>query len=75
MSESTDANPLDSRVPVPRPAPLPLRPRPSDRTARLANSGRIAEAGSHDQLMDLGGHYAAIFTLHAGGYQPRSAAA
>lgn len=31
--------------------------------------GRIAEQGSHDELMDAGGEYARLFHLQAGGYQ------
>lgn len=31
--------------------------------------GRIAERGSHDELMDAGGEYARLFRLQAGGYQ------
>ncbi|MHA5053691.1 ATP-binding cassette domain-containing protein [Streptomyces sp. SD15] len=38
------------------------------------DGGRITECGSHQDLMALGGAYAAMFTLQAGGYQPRSAA-
>ena len=32
-------------------------------------AGRIAEQGSHDELMDAGGEYARLFRLQAGGYQ------
>ncbi|MEU8786659.1 ABC transporter ATP-binding protein [Streptomyces sp. NPDC048637] len=38
------------------------------------DGGRITEAGSHQQLMDLGGDYAQMFTLQAAGYQAASAA-
>ncbi|MEO3788600.1 ABC transporter ATP-binding protein [Nonomuraea sp. B10E15] len=31
--------------------------------------GRVAEQGSHDQLMDADGEYARLFRLQAGGYQ------
>ncbi|MEV0233365.1 ATP-binding cassette domain-containing protein [Nonomuraea sp. NPDC050786] len=31
--------------------------------------GRIAEQGSHDELMDADGEYARLFRLQAGGYQ------
>jgi ATP-binding cassette subfamily B protein len=31
--------------------------------------GRIAEQGSHDELMDANGEYARLFRLQAGGYQ------
>lgn len=37
------------------------------------DNGRIAEAGSHDELMARGGAYTAMFTLQAGGYRPRTA--
>ena len=44
-------------------------------TVRMADqilvieSGRIIERGSHDELMQLGGHYARLFALQAQGYQ------
>jgi ATP-binding cassette subfamily B protein len=31
--------------------------------------GRIVEQGSHEQLMELGGTYASLFTLQAKGYR------
>ncbi len=42
--------------------------RMADRIAVLAG-GRIAEYGSHDELMALGGRYAHLFTLQARGYR------
>jgi ATP-binding cassette subfamily B protein len=44
-------------------------------TVRMADQiiviqdGRIIERGSHDELMQLGGHYAHLFTLQAAGYR------
>ncbi|MEU5011005.1 ABC transporter ATP-binding protein [Streptomyces sp. NPDC021749] len=38
------------------------------------DDGRITEAGSHRQLMDLGGNYAEMFALQAAGYQVTSTA-
>ncbi|MGX1851116.1 ABC transporter ATP-binding protein [Streptomyces sp. NPDC055299] len=38
------------------------------------DNGRITEAGSHQELMALGGDYAQMFTLQAAGYQTTSAA-
>lgn len=44
-------------------------------TVRMADqilvieSGRILERGSHEELMQLGGHYAGLFALQARGYQ------
>ena len=35
----------------------------------VIQGGRIIERGSHDELMDLGGHYAHLFTLQAAGYR------
>lgn len=34
------------------------------------DGGRIIESGTHQKLMDLGGEYAAMFTLQAAGYRP-----
>jgi ATP-binding cassette subfamily B protein len=31
--------------------------------------GRIIESGSHEELMQRAGHYAALFSLQARGYQ------
>jgi hypothetical protein len=39
-----------------------------DRLVRAAGGGRVVESGSHDQLMDLGGRYADLFTLQASAY-------
>ena len=44
-------------------------------TVRMASriivieGGHIIEHGSHEQLMELGGHYANLFSLQAAGYQ------
>jgi ATP-binding cassette subfamily B protein len=34
----------------------------------VLDGGRVAESGSHDELMDLGGRYAELFTLQASAY-------
>ncbi|MFJ5725963.1 hypothetical protein [Streptomyces sp. NPDC093149] len=39
------------------------------------DSGHIVESGSLEDLTSLGGDHAAMFTLQAGGYQPRAATA
>jgi ATP-binding cassette subfamily B protein len=44
-------------------------------TVRMASqiivieNGRIIERGSHEELMELGGHYANLFLLQAAGYK------
>ena len=39
----------------------------------VLDGGRVVEAGSHDELMALGGRYADLFTLQASAYlAPRS---
>ena len=44
-------------------------------TVRMASqiivieNGRVIERGSHEELMELGGHYANLFSLQAAGYQ------
>ena len=35
----------------------------------VLNRGRIVERGSHDELMQLNGRYAHLFTLQARGYR------
>ncbi|MGW3205627.1 ABC transporter ATP-binding protein [Streptomyces sp. NPDC001135] len=36
------------------------------------DGGRITETGTHQELMGLGGEYAAMFTLQAAGYRPEA---
>jgi ATP-binding cassette subfamily B protein len=44
-------------------------------TVRMASqiivieNGRVIERGSHEELMELGGHYANLFSLQAAGYK------
>jgi ATP-binding cassette subfamily B protein len=40
----------------------------------VLEGGRITELGSHDELMALGGNYAAMFSLQAQGFQEPSGA-
>jgi ABC-type multidrug transport system fused ATPase/permease subunit len=35
----------------------------------VLNQGRIIERGSHEELMQLNGRYAQLFTLQARGYR------
>jgi len=42
--------------------------RMADQIAVL-NQGRIIERGSHEELMQLNGRYAQLFTLQARGYR------
>jgi ATP-binding cassette, subfamily B, bacterial len=34
----------------------------------VLDGGRVAESGSHDELMGVGGRYAELFTLQASAY-------
>jgi ABC-type multidrug transport system fused ATPase/permease subunit len=36
----------------------------------VLNEGRVVEHGNHDELMELGGLYAELFTLQASAYLP-----
>lgn len=44
-------------------------------TVRMASqivvieNGKVIERGTHDQLMELNGHYANLFSLQAAGYR------
>jgi len=38
----------------------------------VLHEGRVVESGSHDELMQLGGRYAELFTLQASAYLPRA---
>jgi ATP-binding cassette, subfamily B, bacterial len=38
----------------------------------VLHEGRIAEQGSHDELVAAGGRYAGLFALQAAGYQPEA---
>jgi ATP-binding cassette subfamily B protein len=35
----------------------------------VIENGRVIERGSHEQLMELNGHYANLFKLQAAGYK------
>jgi ATP-binding cassette subfamily B protein len=35
----------------------------------VLDGGRIEEAGTHDELLAAGGHYAELFELQAAGYR------
>jgi ATP-binding cassette subfamily B protein len=35
----------------------------------VLEAGRVLEAGTHDELMALGGRYAELFELQAAGYR------
>jgi ATP-binding cassette subfamily B protein len=38
----------------------------------MFDAGRLAEVGTHEELMDLGGKYARMFTLQAEKYRAPS---
>jgi len=38
----------------------------------VLNEGHVTEHGSHQELMDLGGQYAELYTLQASAYQPHN---
>ncbi len=38
----------------------------------VLHEGRVVESGTHDELMQLGGRYAELFTLQASAYLPRT---
>ena len=38
-------------------------------TILLMEEGRVIERGNHEQLMQLNGHYAHLFSLQAKGYR------
>ena len=40
----------------------------------VLDEGRIVEAGSHDELLALGGHYSALWQHQSGGFLPNHAA-
>jgi ATP-binding cassette subfamily B protein len=35
----------------------------------VIENGRVIERGSHEELMELNGHYANLFSLQAAGYK------
>jgi ATP-binding cassette subfamily B protein len=38
----------------------------------VLHEGGVVESGTHDELMQLGGRYAELFTLQASAYLPRA---